>query len=94
VQELAIDAAAKEAQSIAKEAQLIANGLSTRDFFHWQPNATLLCMGQPQSLARESYETGSHFTFNFDNFVGQQTLLVSGGPPLSINLWLLLVECH
>jgi len=34
-------------------------------------SATLLCVGQPQSLVWESYETGSHFMFNFDNFVGQ-----------------------
>jgi len=59
-----------------------------------QGSATLLCMGQPQSLVEESYETGSHFMSYFDNFVGQQTLLVSGGPPLSINLWLLLVEYY
>jgi len=30
-----------------------------------------VCVGQPQSLVRESYETGSHFMFYFDNFVGQ-----------------------
>jgi len=34
-------------------------------------DAMLLCMSQPQSLVRESYETGSHFMSYFDNFVGQ-----------------------
>jgi len=39
----------------------------------------LVGMGQPQSLVRESYETGSHFMSYFDNFVGQSTLLVMVG---------------